>query len=408
MKRFYLLLLGTCLMTTLAWAQKSVVSGVVTNAKTGKPVPQATVSAQGTEATVVTNDEGFFTLKTDQRPQSITISHLGYDSQQHRLTPTTEQPLRIGLKPNAVALREVVVWTGNPRELVNIAISKIPDNYSPQAELYDCFYRETAMKQNHFVYVAEGVVDMYKTAYTRNADRDRVAIRKGRRLISPRRNDTLTVKVIGGPLHPVQLDVAKNRDFLFNETEMNCYAYRMEEPETIDDRLQYVVSMTPNADMPYALYFVKLYIDHETLAFTRAEVSLDMSDRLKATRYMLVKKPAGVRFKPKEMSVLIDYRYDEGVTRISYIRTTFRFNCDWRRRLFATQFTATCEMVVTDRQAVSSRPISGHASFDAHDAFYDRVDFFLDPNFWEDYNIIEPTSTLDKAIDRLIKLKTTR
>jgi hypothetical protein len=35
--------------------------------------------------------------------------------------------------------------------------------------------------------------------------------------------------------------------------------------------------------------------------------------------------------------------------------------------------------------------------------FYDKVEYFKDPDFWEDYNIIEPTESLDKAVNRLLK-----
>ena len=155
--------------------------------------------------------------------------------------------------------------------------------------------------------------------------------------------------------------------------------------------------------MDYALYFGKLYIDQETQAFTRAELSLDMSDREKATRLMLVRKPTGVRFRPKELSLLVDYRFVDGVTLISYVRTTFRFNCDWKRRLFATAFTACCEMAVTSTTNNDVQPIRGRDSFDQRDAFFDRVDYFRDPAFWQDYNIIEPTESLDKAVHRLLK-----
>lgn len=91
------------------------------------------------------------------------------------------------------------------------------------------------------------------------------------------------------------------------------------------------------------------------------------------------------------------------VTRISYIRTLFRFNCDWRRRLFATSFTACCEMVVTGQDIASAHPIRGRESFDQRDAFFDKVDYFLDPVFWQDYNIIEPTELLNRAIARIMK-----
>jgi hypothetical protein len=91
------------------------------------------------------------------------------------------------------------------------------------------------------------------------------------------------------------------------------------------------------------------------------------------------------------------------VSRISYVRNTFRFNCDWKRKLFSTSFTAFCEMVVTGRNEGEAKPIKGRSTFDSRDLFYDRVEYFRDPAFWEDYNIIEPSESLDKAVDKLLK-----
>ena len=402
MRRLSTILLFLMLVVSSACAQQLVqVSGTVVSQTTGKALAGASVTGDG--HTVVTNDDGYFVLKTDTELKTITVSHVGYRAQRVRLSQPSEQPLRIRLKPATIQLQEVLVMAGNARELVSTAISKIPQNYSQQPELLRCFYRETAQKRQRYIMVAEGVVDMFKTAYDYQSYNDRVAIRKGRRLLSPRRGDTLTVKVTGGPVLPVQLDMVKRRDFLLNEEELDCYHLEMEMPTTIGDRQQYVVSIRPRRKMPYALYYGRLYIDQETLAFTRAELSLDMSDRHKATEMMLVRKPLGVRFRPKELSLLLDYRFEDGVTRISYIRTFFRFNCDWRRRLFATSFTACCEMVVTGQTATTGRPIRGRESFDQRDAFFDKVDYFLDPVFWQDYNIIEPTESLNRAITRLMK-----
>ena len=198
--------------------------------------------------------------------------------------------------------------------------------------------------------------------------------------------------------------MVKNTDFLLNEQELNNYELKMETPTSIGDRRQYVVSLTPRTEVPYALFYGKLYIDQESLAFTRAELSLDMTDRRKATEMMLIRKPLGVRFKPRELSLLVDYRPGaDGVMRLSYIRTMFRFNCDWKRRLLATSFTACCEMAVTSSTDRDVKPIRGRESFDQRDAFFDKVDYFRDPTFWQDYNIIEPTETLDKAVLRLLK-----
>ena len=382
------------------FAQQVVVSGSVTNDKTGEGLRQVSISAG--RVSVVTNEDGAFSLKLDQLPATITVSHIGYKTRKVALTEGKAENLKISLAPTTIQLREIVVTKANPRELVDIAIKKIPDNYSKVPELLQTFYRETAMKRKHYIYVAEGVEDMYKTPYTRNIGRDRVAIVKGRRLLSQKQGDTLGIKVLGGPVLPVQLDVVKNQEMLLNPEDLDAYDFAMGVPEYINDRLQYVVKISPRYPMPYALYNGTLYIDSERLAFTRIELDLDMSDKDKATRTMLVKKPIGVRFKPRELSCVVDYRYEDGVTRISYLRNIFRFNCDWKKRLFSTSFTATCEMVVTDSQSDSVLPITSRNSFDSRDAYYDKVEYFMDPEYWSKYNIIEPSESLDKAIKKLV------
>ncbi len=396
MRRLWLIILSLVPLTV--FAQQVVVGGHVVDDKTGDALGQVSVSAG--RVSVVTNEDGDFSLKLDADPGTIVVSHLGYKTK--RVKVKNGEELKIRLHPTTIQLREIVVLNEDARELVDIAISKIPDNYSKVPELLKGFYRETAMKRKHYIYVAEGVENMYKTPYSRSIGRDRVAIVKGRRLLSQKQGDTLGVKVMGGPVQAVVMDLVKNRDFLLNKEDLDAYKFTMGIPEYINDRLQYVVQMEPQWSMPYALYHGKLYIDSERLAFTRIELNLDMADKDKATRTMLVKKPLGVKFKPRELSSVVDYRYEDGVTRISYLRNTFRFNCDWKKRLFATSFTATCEMVVTDSSSDNVQPIASRSSFDSRDAYYDKVEYFLDPDYWRSYNIIEPSESLDKAIRKLV------
>lgn len=398
MRRLWLIIL--LLAPLAAFAQQVVISGSVVDEKTGAELGQVSVSAG--RVSVVTNEDGVFSLKLAEMPGSIMVSHLGYKSRQVKLTEGATERLKIKLQPTSILLREIVVMNEDPRELVDIAISKIPENYSKAPELLKGFYRETAMKRKHYIYVAEGVEDMYKTPYSRGTARDRVAIIKGRRLLSQKSGDTLGVKVMGGPTQAVIMDLVKNRDFLLNRESLDEYRFSMGVPELINDRPQYVVLMEPSKIVPYALYYGKFYIDQERLAFTRIELDLDMRDKDKATQTMLVKKPFGVRFKPRELSCVVDYRYEDGVTRISYLRNTFRFNCDWKRRLFSTSFTATCEMAVTDCSSDNVQPIASRSSFDSRDAYYDKVEYFLDPDYWSSYNIIEPSESLDKAIRKLV------
>ena len=82
----------------------------------------------------------------------------------------------------------------------------------------------------------------------------------------------------------------------------------------------------------------------------------------------------------------------------------FRFNCDSRKRLFNTEFTAVAEMVVTNRYTGEAvEPIDRKDAFRSSETLADKTQAYFDPDFWKDYNIIEPTESLENAIDRLKK-----
>lgn len=58
-------------------------------------------------------------------------------------------------------------------------------------------------------------------------------------------------------------------------------------------------------------------------------------------------------------------------------------------------------MVMVDREEDPLSSISRKDAFGAREIFYDMVDNFNDENFWNDYNIIEPTESLEKAVLKL-------
>lgn len=377
-------------------------SGKVTDAKTRKPM--AHVSVTDRSVGTVTNEAGEFVLKLPSAPETVTFSCLGYKTQRLSAKALGSVRVEVRLEPSSVMLDEIVVQGADAKELVRKAMAKIVDNYPNVPNLLRGFYRETVDKRGHFTCISEGVVDVYKTGYDKNDWRDGVAIIKGRRLLSQRPGDTLSVKLQGGPVLPIILDVVKESEVLLNEEELNNYSFRYVTMSKADDRNQYVVEITPLLVVPYALYHGRLYIDQETLAFTRIELSLDMRDTDKVTQMILKKKPTGLRFTPHELSIYIDYKTDNGITRINYIRNVIRFRCDWKRKLFKSNFMVTSEMVVTDRQEGKDlKPIKSRDTFNRKDNFYDKVVYFNDPDFWGHDNIIEPTEDLLKGIEKIKK-----
>ena len=321
------------------WAQEEAgnyftITGIVKNKDNKRKLENVNVSVPGTNIGTVTNADGVFSLKIKDTETILgfEVSHIGYLNSQVSLKDKEDvSDLTIWMLPAPNLLSEIVVFGNNARGLVEEAIKKIPVNYSVDKNLLTAFYRETVQKRRRYISVSEAVIDVSKTAYSdREPSNDRVQLQKGRRLLSPKTSDTLAVKVVGGPNLSIYLDIVKNGDALLSMENLNYYDFHIEEPVNLDNRMQYVVSFRPRVSLMYALFYGKLYIDFEKLAFTRAEFSLDMQNRVKAVEAILHKKPLGLRFRPQEVSYLVTYKEQNGKTYLNYIRNEIRFKCDWK------------------------------------------------------------------------------
>lgn len=382
------------------------VSGVIKDKKSKKKLEYVNVSVPGTGIGTVTNEDGEFLIKINDSidAKSIEISHMGYSNYRLPIDKRTTTGVEILLNANVNLLNEVVVESMEPLDLVRKAIQRIGSNYCPEANLMTGFYRETIKKGRNYINISEAVIDIYKTPYTEEGvKQDRVQIEKGRKLLSQKSGDTLAVKLIGGPNLSVYLDIAKNPELLLDKETLSCYKFKMEESVMIDERPHFVVSFAPQVNLPYALYYGKLYIDKQSIAFTRAEFSLSMDDKNKATQAILKKKPYNLRFKPEEVSFLVNYKLRDGISYLNYIRSEFKFKCDWKRRLFSTNYTIISEMVVTGGKVGNVDNIPAKLSFKQSQSLSDNVSSFRDANFWEDYNIIEPSESLESAVNKLKK-----
>ncbi|EIY52109.1 MULTISPECIES: carboxypeptidase-like regulatory domain-containing protein [Bacteroides] len=383
------------------------VTGVVRNKDDRKKLENVNVSVPGTNIGTVTNSDGLFSLKIKDAEivRGLEVSHIGYLNTQISLKENKDlSTLTVWMIPAPNLLSEIVIFGNNARGIVEEAIRKIPVNYSPNENMLTTFYRETVQKRRRYISVSEAVIDVYKTAYNdRVPVKDKVQLQKGRRLLSQKNSDTLAVKVVGGPSLAIYLDVVKNQDALLNMGDLDYYEFHIEEPVNFDNRMQYVISFRPKVSLMYALFYGKLYIDFEKLAFTRAEFSLDMKNKTKAVEAILHKKPLGLQFKPQEVSYLVTYKEQNGKTYLNYIWNTIRFKCDWKKRLFSSGYTVYSEMVVTDRQEDNFTAISNKTAFKEKQVFYDLVDEYWNEDFWKEYNIIEPTESLEHAVNKLKK-----
>lgn len=116
LKNHLLLLFAFILSFTLgAQAQLTVVSGKVTEAATGTPIPFANVVFTGTQDGAITDFDGNFIAKTSQPVDSIEVRYIGFIKRVKPLERGRDQVINFQLDEDVQTLGEVIVYSGeNP------------------------------------------------------------------------------------------------------------------------------------------------------------------------------------------------------------------------------------------------------------------------------------------------------
>ena len=130
------------LYSATLWAQKSSITGTVTNSITGEKVPAVSVTVKGSSTGTYTNGQGVFQLSVNTVPEAIVFSSIGYLSQELKGTELGNN-LEIRLVPAATQGQEVVVSaTRTPMRILEspVSIERIGPKQiinSPTASYYD-------------------------------------------------------------------------------------------------------------------------------------------------------------------------------------------------------------------------------------------------------------------------------
>lgn len=382
-----------------------VLRGRVLGSDTNQPLVNASVSVRNVNVSTVTNQDGYFSIRVPaiSRNSVLIIRHLGYSNREIPVVTLIESPNNhIVLIPAPIQLGEVQVVSGEGRHLLQDALQKIPENYSADPNMMVAFYRESVKKGSRYISLVEAVLDVYKANY-RSYSNDQARIYIGRKAtdISPR--DTVLLKFQGGISDALLLDIAKNPEIVFG-TDGSDYTFHIEGLININNKPHYKIKFEPYPTNEEILFRGNIYIEYESLAIARMEFNMNVEDRKDASNIFIRRKPAKMRVEVEKAQYVVDYIEDNGKWYFNYSKTEVGFRVRWTNRffgLFATNYTIGSEIAVTDRYSDNVNKFPRSERIRSTDVIAERVEYFLDPDFWGEYNVIEPDQEITDAIDRL-------
>ena len=380
--------------------------GKVVDAINNRALDYVSLNVLETNISTVTNSEGEFLLKVPQayKDSKIVVALLGYTKKVINLADLSENISVIKLEEAYTELKEVNVSAFKDADkLVRKVFTEKSKTIQNQSVYMTAFYRETIKRRNRNVSLTEAVVNIIKQPYT-SANRDAVKLGKARKSTDYKRLDTVSLKLQGGPFSTLYLDIMKYPEYIFTEESFDTYRFSFDAPTTVNNRNVYVVDFKPRNKTLDLSYFGKLYIDVETLALVSASYLLDVSNKGKSRNLLVKRKPRDIVVYPLEAKYKVDYKQNRGKWYYSYSNLSLKFKVNKKREIFNKVYTLSSEMAVTDWELnADDIKIKNKDKLRPTVIITDAISGFSDPDFWGEYNLIEPDKSIESAIEKIRK-----
>lgn len=381
------------------------IKGRVIDDDSGKPLEYASININNTNISTVSNKEGFFTLRIpiSARNYQLKVQYLGYiNLTTPVITLIDKEDNILRMKAGSIHLSEIEVVSGDGTRLVREALSLINKNYENDPNMMVAFYRESIKKGSNYISLVEAVLDVYKESYKSYRD-DQARIYIGRKATDINPNDTIFMKFQGGISDALLLDIAKHPEFVFGEN-ADEYVFNIENIITMDNRPHYVINFQPFPGIQDILFRGTIYLDAESLAFKRVEFNMNVEGQKDAANIFIRRKPSSMRVTAESASYIVEYVENDGKWYFNYSSTAVKFRVRWKQRffgLFASTYTIFSEIAVTDRYEESVQRFARKERIRSSDVIAEKVEHFINPEFWGDYTVIEPDKEITNAIKKL-------
>lgn len=377
--------------------------GAVQDINSKKPLEFASIVINGTNISTITNTEGEFLLKVPNNnlDKDVTISYLGYLNKVVPLSSFTANKFIIKLEESFEKLPGVNLASTNPISIVEKVIKNRQKNYFNNPLIMKAFYRESIKKRRTYASLSEAVVDIYKQPFESNS-KDYVKLHKARKSTDYRKVDTLLIKLQGGPYNNLSVDMIKNQDLFFTDDIFEIYTFTFDKVISMNNKTVYVLNFIQNSTIIEPYYQGKLYIDTQSYALIKAVYSLNLENLKKASKFFVKKKPAKADVIPVRTKYIVDYRVANGKWYFGYSRIELTFKIDWDKKLFNSLYHLTIEMAITDWELNKDKVgLKNKEKLKPNVILNDRASGFSNPEFWGEYNVIEPDKSIENAIKKI-------
>ncbi len=376
-----------------------IVRGRVIDESTREPLSYATVGVRGKSVGIISNSDGFFSLRVpaEYTDGYISVSHLGYKSQTLPVNIFSANRVDILMETEYVSIPEVMIRYFDPMITLRSAISKIDDNYSNDPVYMLNFYREGVMRGNRFINYSEAFFQVYKVSHNRIYEPDQVRLLQSRTISNIDRTDTLILKIRAGIRSSLELDFIKNIPDFLDPDFLHEYDYTRADIVSYDGNMAYAVAFEQKEHITEPLFKGILYIDMESLAFLGANFEINPDHIDKAHNRFITRKNRSFRASIDKAAYTVSYRYYDGRYHLNHVRADLHLRYRRRLSLFSSNYHVFVEMANSRIDTENVERFKRRETLRTDRVFMDG-DHAYDHDFWKGYSIVPPEKHITDAL----------
>lgn len=379
-----ILFLGTHMVGN---GQDITVSATVVDKETSEPLGYASVGLKSVAIGTISNSRGEFDfhMPAQYRNDVMVISMLGYKNFEAPVWSLVGERQVIRMEKSPIILDEIVVSdTLSGQDILEIALSRIEENYPMKPFILDGFYRDVKKVGGTFISLLEAAVKIYDENY--EAPRNKYKLRESVRLVEVRQSlgyeSRFTTYFDQDNLLEDLLLHNNVRYRHFSDGEQVFSKLVRENNSSYNDHETYVIAY--NGD-----YYMKIYVDAEDFSIVHFEFEQGFENDYLGKRKDLISKFAGIR-------KVIDFRKFEGKMYLSFMSIHSKINwydlhtnkLKFQTELFQELLINKVDPNPKERIRVTEKMRNYGLQF--QDRPYNK-------KFWDNYNVIKETP-LDQQI----------
>jgi hypothetical protein len=377
----------------LCVGQDVTISATVVDRETNEPLGFASVGLKSVAIGTISNDRGEFDfhMPAEYRNEVMVISMLGYKNFEAPVWSMTREHQVIRMEKSPIILDEIVVSdTLTGQDILEIALSRIEQNYPMKPFLLDGFYRDVKKVGGTYISLLEAAVRIYDDHYAE--PRNKYKLRERVRLIEVRQSlgyESRFTTYFDQDNLLEDLLLHNNIRYRHFEDGEKVFSKMIREKNSFYDEHQtYVISY--NGD-----YYMKLYIDTEDFSIIHFEFEQGFENDYLGKKRDMVSKFAGIKKQ-------IDFRRFRGKMYPSFISITSKINwydLETNELRFETElFQQLLINKVTPDPQERIRSTEKMRNYGLQ--FQDRP---YNKKFWDNYNVIKETPLNQQILQDLEK-----